>query len=150
MVRRGAFSSRPGTHTQKAGGGGGGLPCAVSGKDKINVIHTYQHDMFLAPSVRGVNDRPRMGSRLLSGRFLSSLFSADFFVLLSLFVCARLASGLKPMNCPGHCLMFSQGVKSYRELPLRYADFGVLHRNEVKMEALRDLMAFMSDGTKTN
>eukprot|EP00904_Undaria_pinnatifida_P009307 jgi/Undpi1/5506/HiC_scaffold_2.g00785.m1 len=39
--------------------------------------------------------------------------------------------GLKPMNCPGHCLMFSQGVKSYRELPLRYADFGVLHRNEL-------------------
>ncbi|CAN0523544.1 unnamed protein product, partial [Ectocarpus sp. 12 AP-2014] len=39
--------------------------------------------------------------------------------------------GLKPMNCPGHCIMFSQGVKSWRELPLRYADFGVLHRNEV-------------------
>lgn len=39
--------------------------------------------------------------------------------------------GLKPMNCPGHCIMFSQGVKSYRELPLRYADFGVLHRNEL-------------------
>ncbi|CAM9180076.1 unnamed protein product [Ascophyllum nodosum] len=38
---------------------------------------------------------------------------------------------LKPMNCPGHCLMFSQGVKSWRELPLRYADFGVLHRNEL-------------------
>ena len=35
------------------------------------------------------------------------------------------------MNCPGHCIMFSQGVKSWRELPLRYADFGVLHRNEV-------------------
>lgn len=42
-----------------------------------------------------------------------------------------LSQGLKPMNCPGHCIMFSQGVKSYRELPLRYADFGVLHRNEV-------------------
>ncbi|CAN0030206.1 unnamed protein product [Ectocarpus sp. 6 AP-2014] len=39
--------------------------------------------------------------------------------------------GLKPMNCPGHCIMFSQGVKSWRELPLRYADFGVLHRNEL-------------------
>eukprot|EP00752_Nemacystus_decipiens_P007942 g7095.t1 len=38
---------------------------------------------------------------------------------------------LKPMNCPGHCIMFSQGVKSWRELPLRYADFGVLHRNEL-------------------
>lgn len=38
--------------------------------------------------------------------------------------------GLKPMNCPGHCLMFQHRVRSYRELPLRLADFGVLHRNE--------------------
>uniref|UniRef100_A0A7C9CFF0 threonine--tRNA ligase n=1 Tax=Opuntia streptacantha TaxID=393608 RepID=A0A7C9CFF0_OPUST len=38
--------------------------------------------------------------------------------------------GLKPMNCPGHCLMFEHRVRSYRELPLRFADFGVLHRNE--------------------
>lgn len=38
--------------------------------------------------------------------------------------------GLKPMNCPGHCLMFAHGSRSYRELPLRLADFGVLHRNE--------------------
>ncbi|OLL21853.1 Threonine--tRNA ligase, cytoplasmic [Neolecta irregularis DAH-3] len=37
---------------------------------------------------------------------------------------------LKPMNCPGHCLMFNSRDRSYRELPLRYADFGVLHRNE--------------------
>ena len=35
------------------------------------------------------------------------------------------------MNCPGHCLMFDSTVRSYRELPLRYADFGVLHRNEI-------------------
>ncbi|CAI5496641.1 unnamed protein product [Closterium sp. Naga37s-1] len=39
--------------------------------------------------------------------------------------------GLKPMNCPGHCLMFAHRVRSYRELPLRFADFGVLHRNEL-------------------
>ncbi|KAJ4755028.1 Threonine--tRNA ligase [Rhynchospora pubera] len=39
--------------------------------------------------------------------------------------------GLKPMNCPGHCLMFEHRVRSYRELPLRFADFGVLHRNEL-------------------
>jgi len=37
---------------------------------------------------------------------------------------------LKPMNCPGHCLMFDNRVRSYRELPIRMADFGVLHRNE--------------------
>jgi len=37
---------------------------------------------------------------------------------------------LKPMNCPGHCLIFGSRERSYRELPLRMADFGVLHRNE--------------------
>jgi len=39
--------------------------------------------------------------------------------------------GMKPMNCPGHCLMFKTKLRSYRDLPLRYADFGVLHRNEL-------------------
>jgi threonyl-tRNA synthetase len=37
---------------------------------------------------------------------------------------------LKPMNCPGHILIFKQGIKSYRELPLRYGEFGQCHRNE--------------------
>jgi threonyl-tRNA synthetase len=39
--------------------------------------------------------------------------------------------GLKPMNCPGHCMMFDMHLVSYRELPMRLADFGVLHRNEL-------------------
>lgn len=38
---------------------------------------------------------------------------------------------LKPMNCPGHCLIFDSDNRSWRELPLRLADFGVLHRNEL-------------------
>ncbi len=38
--------------------------------------------------------------------------------------------GVKPMNCPGHCVMYAAQVHSYRELPLRYADFGRLHRFE--------------------
>lgn len=38
---------------------------------------------------------------------------------------------LKPMNCPGHCLIFDNRNRSWRELPLRLADFGVLHRNEL-------------------
>jgi len=37
---------------------------------------------------------------------------------------------LKPMNCPGHILIFNKGVKSYRDLPLRYGEFGSCHRNE--------------------
>lgn len=38
---------------------------------------------------------------------------------------------LKPMNCPGHCLIFDYTQRSYKELPLRFAEFGVLHRNEI-------------------
>jgi threonyl-tRNA synthetase len=38
--------------------------------------------------------------------------------------------GLKPMNCPGHTLMYSHGLHSYRDLPIRMADFGRLHRFE--------------------
>jgi threonyl-tRNA synthetase len=37
---------------------------------------------------------------------------------------------LKPMNCPGHILIFKQGLKSYRDLPLRFGEFGQCHRNE--------------------
>ena len=36
--------------------------------------------------------------------------------------------GLKPMNCPAHCLIFAHQSRSYRDLPLRIADFGALHR----------------------
>jgi len=46
--------------------------------------------------------------------------------------------GLKPMNCPSHCLLFASEKHSYRELPLRMADFGRLHRYE-KSGALHGL-----------
>ncbi|KAI8933863.1 hypothetical protein NX059_009561 [Plenodomus lindquistii] len=39
--------------------------------------------------------------------------------------------GLKPMNCPGHCILFRDKVTSYRNLPVRFADFSALHRNEI-------------------
>ena len=37
---------------------------------------------------------------------------------------------IKPMSCPGHVQVFKQGIKSYRDLPIRYAEFGCCHRNE--------------------
>jgi threonyl-tRNA synthetase len=48
-----------------------------------------------------------------------------------LFQSENVEFGMKPMNCPGHSIMFNQSLKSYRDLPIRYADFGVLHRNEL-------------------
>ena len=41
-----------------------------------------------------------------------------------------LRDGLKPMNCPAHCLVFKHAARSYRELPVRLAEFTALHRNE--------------------
>ncbi|MFA6889119.1 MAG: threonine--tRNA ligase, partial [Candidatus Woesearchaeota archaeon] len=39
---------------------------------------------------------------------------------------------LKPMNCPSHCLLYKTDLKSYKDLPLRIADFAALHRNELR------------------
>src|SRR2546430_3674601 len=54
---------------------------------------------------------------------------------------------LKPMNCPGHCLIFKHRDRSYRELPLRLADFGVLHRNELSgaLSGLTRVRRFQQD-----
>ena len=55
--------------------------------------------------------------------------------------------GLKPMNCPGHCLMFDSISRSYKELPIRMADFGVLHRNEISgaLSGLTRVRRFQQD-----
>ena len=55
--------------------------------------------------------------------------------------------GVKPMNCPGHCLMFNQVTRSYRDLPLRFADFGVLHRDEISgaLSGLTRVRRFQQD-----
>lgn len=54
---------------------------------------------------------------------------------------------LKPMNCPGHCLMFDVRPRSWKELPLRLADFGVLHRNELSgaLSGLTRVRRFQQD-----
>lgn len=54
---------------------------------------------------------------------------------------------LKPMNCPGHCLMFRNTDRSFRELPVRFADFGVLHRNEISgaLSGLTRVRRFQQD-----
>ncbi|KAI1382853.1 threonyl-tRNA synthetase [Hypoxylon trugodes] len=55
--------------------------------------------------------------------------------------------GLKPMNCPAHFLMFGNSPKVYSQLPLRYADFGVLHRNEASgaLSGLTRVRRFQQD-----
>ena len=54
---------------------------------------------------------------------------------------------VKPMNCPGHVLIYRQGIKSYRDLPLRIAEFGSCHRNEPSgsLHGLMRVRAFTQD-----
>ncbi|HEV2430346.1 MAG TPA: threonine--tRNA ligase [Burkholderiales bacterium] len=54
---------------------------------------------------------------------------------------------LKPMNCPGHILIYNKGVRSYRELPLRYGEFGSCHRNEPSgaLHGLMRVRGFVQD-----
>jgi threonyl-tRNA synthetase len=54
---------------------------------------------------------------------------------------------VKPMNCPGHVQVFKQGLKSYRELPLRLAEFGSCHRNEPSgaLHGIMRVRAFTQD-----
>ena len=54
---------------------------------------------------------------------------------------------LKPMNCPGHILIFNQGIKSYRDLPLRFGEFGQCHRNEPSgsLHGIMRVRAFTQD-----
>ena len=54
---------------------------------------------------------------------------------------------IKPMNCPGHIQVFNQGLKSYRDLPLRIAEFGKVHRYEPSgaLHGLLRVRAFTQD-----
>jgi threonyl-tRNA synthetase len=64
-----------------------------------------------------------------------------------LFEAEKQEFGMKPMNCPGHCLMYKSHLHSYRDLPIRFADFGVLHRNELSgaLSGLTRVRRFQQD-----
>ncbi|ODV60887.1 threonine--tRNA ligase MST1 [Ascoidea rubescens DSM 1968] len=57
-------------------------------------------------------------------------YKDDMFVVKSSRDDEKESFGLKPMNCPGHCLIYLRKDRSYNELPIRYSDFSSLHRNE--------------------
>ena len=54
---------------------------------------------------------------------------------------------VKPMNCPGHVQIYNKGVRSYRDLPLRYGEFGSCHRNEPSgaLHGLMRVRGFVQD-----
>ncbi len=78
----------------------------------------YGYQEVETPQVldRSLWERSGHWDKFAGGMFTTQLDDHDF--------------AIKPMNCPGHIQLYNQGLKSYRDLPLRIAEFGVVHRNE--------------------
>ena len=73
----------------------------------------------------------------------ASKFGDDMFTLIS----DEREYAIKPMNCPCHVQVFNQGLKSYRDLPLRLAEFGSCHRNEMSgaLHGIMRVRSFVQD-----
>lgn len=90
------------------------------------LLETYIRDKLKDYNYQEVHT-PQMIDRSLwekSGHW--DKFSDDMFTTSS----ENREYAIKPMNCPAHIQLFNQGLKSYRDLPLRMSEFGVVHRNE--------------------
>ncbi len=81
-------------------------------------LDEYGYQEVETPQVldRSLWERSGHWDKFAGGMFTTHLDERDF--------------AIKPMNCPGHIQLFNQGLKSHRDLPLRLAEFGVVHRNE--------------------
>ncbi|MBB1125887.1 threonine--tRNA ligase [Thiospirillum jenense] len=78
----------------------------------------YDYQEVETPQVldRSLWERSGHWDKFAGGMFTTQLDERDY--------------AIKPMNCPGHIQIYNQGLKSYRDLPLRLAEFGVVHRSE--------------------
>ena len=83
-------------------------------------LPSYAENMYQAATVENLEQ--------VAGRLVKEPPTDAHQCALSLTEAMRF--GVKPMNCPGHCLMYKMTRRSYRELPMRMADFGRLHRFE--------------------
>ncbi|WP_068547597.1 threonine--tRNA ligase [Thalassotalea crassostreae] len=81
-------------------------------------LHEYDYDEVKAPMMM---DRTLWEKSGHWGKYKDAMFTTES---------EKREYAIKPMNCPGHVQIFNQGLKSYRDLPLRIAEFGCCHRNE--------------------
>lgn len=107
------------------------------------LIETYMRDIQRANGYREIKT-PQIVDRTLwekSGHW--EKFRAGMFTVES----ESRDYAVKPMNCPCHVQVFNQGLKSYRDLPLRLAEFGSCHRNEASgtLQGLMRVRAFTQD-----
>ena len=108
-----------------------------------NVVKDYIRDKLADRGYQEINT-PLLADRSLwerSGHW--DKFQADMFTIAS----ENRDYAIKPMNCPCHIQVFNQGLKSYRDLPLRFAEFGACHRNEASgtLHGLMRVRGFTQD-----
>ena len=108
-----------------------------------NVVRDYIRAKLAVKGYREINT-PLVLDRSLweqSGHW--DKFHADMFTTSS----ENRDYAIKPMNCPGHIQVFNQGLKSYRDLPLRFSEFGSCHRNEASgtLHGLMRVRGFTQD-----
>ena len=108
-----------------------------------NVVRDYIRAKLALKGYREINT-PLVLDRSLweqSGHW--DKFHADMFTTSS----ENRDYAIKPMNCPGHIQVFNQGLKSYRDLPLRFSEFGSCHRNEASgtLHGLMRVRGFTQD-----
>jgi len=108
-----------------------------------STISQYMSELWRRNGYREIRT-PQLMDRSLwekSGHWQN--FHADMFVTES----EKRTFAVKPMNCPGHIQVFNQGIKSYRDLPFRLAEFGSCHRNEASgaLHGLMRVRGFVQD-----
>ncbi|MDF2867928.1 MAG: thrS, partial [Gammaproteobacteria bacterium] len=109
----------------------------------VQQIKQYLRRIIKAQGYQEINT-PQVMSRTLweaSGHW--EQFAKDMFTLQS----EERDFAVKPMSCPGHVQVFNQGLRSYKELPLRLAEFGCCHRNEASgaLHGLMRVRGFVQD-----
>ena len=106
-------------------------------------IRTYMKKVQDANGYQEINTPQLVDYSLWEKSGHASKFADEMFIVES----ENRRYAIKPMNCPCHILVFNQGLKSYRDLPLRYAEFGSCHRYEPSgsMHGLMRVRSFVQD-----
>src|SRR3989338_2470089 len=97
-----------------------------NGWTMINVMRDYIRNVLRKSGYQEINTPQLVDVSLWERSGHMSKFDAGIFITES----ENRQYAVKPMSCPCHIQVFNQGIKSYRDLPIRYAEFGCCHRNE--------------------
>ena len=107
------------------------------------IVRSYMRERQLARDYQEINTPQVVDFSLWKRSGHADKFGDDMFSLES----EGRSFALKPMNCPCHVQVFNQGLKSYRDLPLRFAEFGSCHRDELSgaLHGLMRVRGFVQD-----